>query len=188
MDLLLRPHHYLVVRSLIAGGLSTPFRDASAGVMVLFAVVHLDWLDEHKLAGQVLPTDDECVLATLRGIRRSHGTAPLRKVPATVEKIIAMAPTGRGRLSDIRDRALLLIGFGGAFRRSELVALDVTDIEEAVGGVLINIRHSKTDQEGRGTVIAIPRGAVACPVEALRTWLIAADITAGPLFRVSFIA
>jgi site-specific recombinase XerD len=137
----------------------------------------------HKLAGLPLPTDDERVRATVRGIRRSRSTQPERKTAATAEKIMAMAPLGRGRLSDLRDRALLLIGFAGAFRRSELVALDLSDVEEAAEGLRITIRRSKTDQESQGATIAIPRGAVACPVEAFRAWTMAAGITAGPVFR-----
>jgi integrase len=73
--------------------------------------------------------------------------------------------------------------FTCAFRRSELVALDVADIEETETGLLVTIRHSKTDQEGAGDVIAISRGDVACPVKALRAWLRAAGIEAGAIFR-----
>lgn len=115
----------------------------------------------HKLAGLPLPTEDERVRATLRGIRRSFGTAPNRKTPITADKTVAMAPIGRERLSDLRDRTLLLVGFAGAFRRSELVALNVEDID----------------------LVAIPRGTVACPVAALKAWVTAAGITAGPIFR-----
>jgi integrase len=82
----------------------------------------------------------------------------------------------------LRDRALLLIGFAGAFRRSELVTLDVVDIEEMTEGLRIIIRRSKTDQEGQGRTLAIPRGDVACPVKALRAWLEAAGIESGSLF------
>jgi integrase len=94
-----------------------------------------------------------------------------------------MAPIGRERLSHVRDRALLLVGFAGAFRRFELVALNVEDIEEISEGLRIKIRYSKTDQEGRGEVIAIPRGAIACPVLALMTWIASASIIEGPVFR-----
>ena len=76
-----------------------------------------------------------------------------------------------------------MIGFAGAFRRSELVALDVEDIEEVPEGLRVTIRRSKTDQEGKGAVIARPRGAVACPVTAFKAWIKAAGITAGPVFR-----
>jgi site-specific recombinase XerD len=137
----------------------------------------------HKLAGHAVPTDDERVRATVRGIRRSLGTAARRKAPATAERIISMAlGTGDG-LKGLRDRALLLMGFAGAFRRSELVALDCEDIEQCETGIKITIRHSKTDQEGQGTIIAIVRGSIACPVGALQAWRDAAGITTGPLFR-----
>jgi site-specific recombinase XerD len=94
-----------------------------------------------------------------------------------------MAPTACTRLSDLRDRALLLLGFAGAFRRSELVALDIEDIEEIKEGLRVLIRHGKTDQEGKGALIAIVRGAAACPVAADRTWVEAAKILTGPMFR-----
>ena len=107
----------------------------------------------HKLAGAPLPTDDERVRATMRGIRRSLGTARAKKTPATVERILAMAPIASERLADIRDRALLLFGFAGAMRRSELAALDLEDIEETPEGLRVTIRRSKTDQEVHGHVI-----------------------------------
>jgi site-specific recombinase XerD len=137
----------------------------------------------HKLAGHPVPTDDERVKATMRGIRRSLGTAPRKKAPATAERIIAMALTAGDDMKGLRDRALLLIGFAGALRRSELVALDVEDLEESELGFKVTIRHSKTDQEGAAQTIAIVRGSVACPVAALKAWLEAAGITKGPLFR-----
>jgi site-specific recombinase XerD len=137
----------------------------------------------HKLAGLPLPTDDERVRATLRGIRRTLGTAAVKKTPATAERVIAMAPLPGARLSSLRDRALLLLGFAGAFRRSELTALDFEDLEETADGLRVTIRQSKTDQEGRGVVIAIPWGRVACPVKALKAWLHVTGITSGPVFR-----
>jgi integrase len=76
-----------------------------------------------------------------------------------------------------------LIGFAGALRRSELVALNIEDIEEAPDGMKITIRHSKTDQEGAGQTIAIPFGKIACPVAALKEWITAAGISSGALFR-----
>src|SRR5262249_44870384 len=81
------------------------------------------------------------------------------------------------------DRALLLLGFAGAFRRSELVALDVADLEFCDGGLRVHIRRSKTDQESAGATIAIVAGSIACPVKAVRAWLDAAGIAAGPVFR-----
>jgi integrase len=76
-----------------------------------------------------------------------------------------------------------LFGFASAMRRSELAALDVEDIEETADGLRVTIRRSKTDQEGHGDVIAVPRGTIACPVAALKAWLEAATITEGSVFR-----
>jgi len=137
----------------------------------------------HRLAGFPLPTDAEGVKATMRGIRRTFGSAKVRKAPAVAAKMLGMVAKAPDKLAGMRDRALLLLGFAGAFRRSELVALDVADIEETEAGLRATIRHSKTDQEGQGVTIAIARGDIACPVRALRDWLGAADIDAGPLFR-----
>jgi hypothetical protein len=75
---------------------------------------------------------------------------------------------GGRRYEGPRDRAILLLGFAGAFRRSELVALDVTDLEFCEGGMRVHIGRSKTDREGAGDTIAIARGSVACPVKAVR--------------------
>jgi integrase len=88
-------------------------------------------------------------------------------------------------LVSVRDKALLLIGFAGAFRRSELVALQVEDVEWVDGGVMVMISKSKTDQEGAGQEIGIPYGSSTdtCPVTALQEWLRAAEITSGPIFR-----
>jgi site-specific recombinase XerD len=137
----------------------------------------------HKLAGVETPTDAEGVKATMRGIRRTFGGARNRKTPAVAAKMHSMVATAPEGLAGLRDRALLLLGFAGAFRRSELVALDVADIEENETGLLVAIRGSKTDQEREGVTIAIARGDIACPVRALRDWLAAAGIEVGPLFR-----
>jgi site-specific recombinase XerD len=137
----------------------------------------------HKLAGLSSPTDDERVKAVMRGARRTLGVAPVKKSAATADKVLAMvAGSGRG-LAGKRDRALLLLGFALAARRSELVALDVADLEECPEGLRVTIRRSKTDQEGAGAVVAVCRGAIACPVAAMKEWLTAAGITDGPVFR-----
>jgi integrase len=83
----------------------------------------------------------------------------------------------------VRDRALLLLGFAGAFRRSELVSLDVADLQFCDGGLRVTIHRSKTDQEGQGATIAIVPGSTACPVKAVRSWIEAAGLSDGPLFR-----
>ena len=137
----------------------------------------------HKLAGLETPTDAEGVKATMRGIRRTFGGARIKKTPAVAAKMLGMVATAPEGLLGLRDRALLLLGFAGAFRRSELVALDVADVAETETGLFVTIRHSKTDQEGQGETIAIARGDIACPVKALREWLDAAGIEAGAIFR-----
>ena len=82
-----------------------------------------------------------------------------------------------------RDRGLLALGFAGAFRRSELCALQVDDLVEVPDGLRVVIRRSKTDQTGEGQEVAIPRGCRLRPVEAVQTWLAAAEISTGPVFR-----
>jgi site-specific recombinase XerD len=137
----------------------------------------------HRLAGQASPTEDERVKAVLRGARRTFGVAPVKKAAATADKVIAMVVGGDEGLAWKRDRALLLLGFAMAARRSELVALDVADIEECPEGLRIFVRKSKTDQEGAGAAIAVCKGSIACPVQAVGEWLMAANITEGPVFR-----
>jgi site-specific recombinase XerD len=137
----------------------------------------------HKLAGREPPTNSEAVKATLRGIRRTTGSAPARKAPATADKVLAMVATAGMDLKGIRDRAILLLGFAGAFRRSELVALNIADLEFCDSGLRVTIRKSKTDQEGLGATIAVAPGSIACPVDAVRVWIGAAGISEGALFR-----
>ena len=137
----------------------------------------------HRQHGFEPPTNAEAVKAVLRGIRRELGTARQTKTPATHDLITPMMAACPATLIGIRDRALLALGFAGAFRRSELVALDMADLAEVADGLRVVIRRSKTDQEGAGQEIAIPRGHHIRPVETLQAWLAAAGITAGPVFR-----
>ena len=137
----------------------------------------------HQHAGHEPPTNAEGVKATLRGIRRTLGIARTRKAPATANETKAMARSVPDSLVGIRDRAILLLGFAGAFRRSELVALDVADIEPSDTGLRVTIRRSKADQEGEGAMIGIALGVTDCPARALMTWLSAAGIVEGPVFR-----
>jgi site-specific recombinase XerD len=138
----------------------------------------------HKLAGETNPIGDETIKATLSGVRRSIGSAPIRKRAATADIVLGMVGTlGDETLRQLRDRAVLLVAFASAMRRSELVAIEVEHLEWTAEGVMIRIPRSKTDQEGMGAAVAVPRGETACPVAALRTWLDAAGITEGPVFR-----
>ena len=116
-----------------------------------------------QLAAPAMPTDAEGVKATMRGIRRTYGSARVRKAPAVAGKMLGMVAMAPDKLAGLRDRALLLVGFGGALRRSELVALGVENIAETETGLLVTIRGSKTDQERAGATIAIARGDLACP-------------------------
>jgi integrase len=112
--------------------------------------------------------------------------APVRKAPLHATDIRALVATlDADRLGGLRDRVLLVVGFAGAFRRSELVALDVDDVAETTDGLVVTIRGSKTDQEGDGASIGLPYGSdpQTCPVRTLRSWLDAAGIVEGPVFR-----
>ena len=108
---------------------------------------------------------------------------PDGKAPATAGLTKAMARSTSSGLVGLRDRALILLGFAGALRRSELVALDASDLMRTENGLLVTIRRSKTDQEAEGTTIAISRGSQDCPVKAVEAWLRAASITEGAVFR-----
>ena len=137
----------------------------------------------HRAAGFEPPTNSEPVKAVIRGIRRSVGTKVTRKAPATAEALKKILKKIPETLVGKRDRALLLIGFAAALRRSELVALQVSDLERSPQGIVLHIGKSKTDQEGAGHQIPIPAGSKLKPVQALDAWLAAAAITTGPVFR-----
>ncbi len=121
----------------------------------------------------------------LRGLLRQHGRPPQKAAPLTLpmlRRLLATCDTSaRGR----RDRALLLFGFAGALRRSELVALRVEDVGVDAGGLRLRIPRSKTDPEGQGAEIGLPRGkhAETCPARAFEAWQAVARRKAGPLFR-----
>lgn len=138
-----------------------------------------------EAAGHENPTRHPGVRATWRGIRRAKGVAPAGKAPATTTTVRAMVQTLPEGVLGTRDRALLLLGFAGAFRRSELVALDREDIQVTSDGIVVTVRRSKTDQEGEGRKVGIPYGSfpATCPVRAVSAWLDAASIASGPVFR-----
>jgi integrase len=138
---------------------------------------------QHRAAGCDPPTASPAVREVLRGIRHTLGTAPGGKAPATADLIARMLAACPETLIGRRDRALLAFGFAGAFRRSELLALEVGDLTEVGDGLRVLIRRSKTDPEAHGQEIAIPRGSHLRPVEILQAWLAPAGISDGPLFR-----
>jgi integrase len=121
----------------------------------------------------------------MKGIRRTLGTAPAQKSPTLIEDIRAMVQATDAGLIGLRDRALILLGFAGAFRRSELVGLEVADCSFAKDGLTVNLRRSKTDQDGAGRKVGIPYGGnpETCPVRNVQTWIGEAAITDGTLFR-----
>jgi integrase len=141
--------------------------------------------EAHKAVGVEPPTSSGMVRNTLKGIRRSLGVAPAQKAPALTDDIRAMIGVADDGLIGLRDRALILLGFAGAFRRSEVVGLDVADLAFGHDGLTVNLRRSKTDQSGEGRKIGIPYGSNpdTCPVRVLQSWMEAAGIGEGPVFR-----
>lgn len=143
--------------------------------------------EAHKAATQPNPCQDPLVKQVTKGIRRQIGIAPKhRKTGLSTADIKAMVATlDPTKTIDIRDKAILLLGFATALRRSELVALNIEDIENHTEGLIVWKRRSKTDQEAAGQHIEVAYGtnAVTCPVRAYRTWTTHAHITTGPIFR-----
>ncbi|MGI8681416.1 MAG: site-specific integrase [Mycobacteriales bacterium] len=157
----------------------------------------------HVLAGQADPTDDPAVREVLRGLRREHGTAHRGAPPlwtSDVERIIDTTYTlndqtyGQGYgTAEVRDRALVLLGFTSALRRSELAALDTADLEPDPAGLIVHVRHSKTDTAGEGAYVGIPYASRPrlCAVLAAEAWIdrlaallgVTGDALTGPLFR-----
>jgi integrase len=145
----------------------------------------------HTLLGRDSPTRSPLIRATLRGIRRVHGSAQVQAKPITPSMLRVMTRARRGHCSirATRDRALLLVGFAGGFRRSELVQLTPSDLTFSRAGVAIMLRRSKTDPHAKGRLVALPSSAGdLCPVKALKAWLAVLqhrclDQEAAPLFR-----
>jgi integrase len=141
---------------------------------------------KHREAHLPSPHDAVEVERVLRGIRNAWGRPRNQKSPTVDAEVQQMADaTDPKTLQGLRDRALVLLGFTGAFRRSELVALDVAHLVEVPEGFLVRIATSKTDQAGEGQTIAIGRvpGSPYCPVQAVSAWRRVADIHSGALFR-----
>jgi integrase len=138
----------------------------------------------HRSRGFSNPTSVEVVKSTLRGLKRIKGTAQRQATPLIKEDLFVVLEAMGSRLKDVRDRALLLIGFAGGFRRSELIGLNCDDVIPVRQGLEVTLRRSKTDQNGAGRKIGIPHGRSQwCPVVALEQWLAASGITEGAMFR-----
>lgn len=130
------------------------------------------------------PTKGELIRLTFRGIRRRFGR-PQRRVAALAPNDLSAIILSLGQSAkDRRDAAILLVGFAGAFRRSELVAIDRNDVDIRDAGAVIVLRRSKTDQTGNGRTVSIPRlQGPMCPVAALERWLLVSHISEGLIFR-----
>jgi integrase len=146
------------------------------------------WLASLSKAHRALnvedPTKGELVRSVLRGIKRRYGKSPQLALPLTREILFDVLDAIPDDLRGVRDRALLLVGFAGGFRRSELVDLEAADVTKQDEGIIITLRKSKTDQTGQGRKIGIPfaRGR-HCAVKALGAWLERASAAEGPIFR-----
>jgi len=147
----------------------------------------------YTVAERPNPRQDQAVKVVYRGARRRVGVAPEQVaavLPSGLRAMVEALPSGPHHdLRSSRNRALLVVGFAGGFRRSELLALERSDLEKVPEGFRVKIRRSKTDQEGRGRVLGLPYGSVLaiCPVRALEAWLSLAGIESGPVFRsISF--
>ena len=139
----------------------------------------------HRSRGMTNPTSTELVKSTLRGLKRMKGTTQRQAKPLVREDLfLTLEATTGERLKDVRDRALLLMGFAGGFRRSELVGLNCADIELVRQGIIITLRRSKTDQNGAGRKIGVPYGRTRwCPVAAFEAWMKGSGIIDGSVFR-----
>lgn len=139
----------------------------------------------HKAKGVRLDTKAPVIAFALARIRREHGAASHGKAPITTAEIKAMMVKLPDTTAGLRDRAVILVGYAGALRRSEIAGLDADDVEVEPKGMVVTIRRSKGDQMGRGQVVGIAFGrrAATCPVRALQAWTRSAGIGSGPLFR-----
>ncbi|MGA8474909.1 MAG: tyrosine-type recombinase/integrase [Candidatus Cybelea sp.] len=141
---------------------------------------------KHRETGLDSPTAHEMVRRIVRGVARTNGCAQTRKSAVTLDHLRAMLLEVRGDgLKAKRDRAVVLLGFAAALRRSELAALHIEDLRFEKRGLVVTIRRSKTDQEAKGAEIAVPYvpNHSLCAVRAVKVWLEASAIAAGFLFR-----
>jgi integrase len=140
----------------------------------------------HRLAGHPFAAAHPVIRHTLRGIHRRHGRPARQAAALTTAEIKRLVATCRTQgLADLRDRALLLLGYAGALRRGELVAVEREHLDFTPEGVRLLVPRSKTDAAGQGATVGIPRGTKpeTCPVRALEAWLRASDCRYGPVFR-----
>ena len=145
----------------------------------------------HKTKGHYIDTKHPIIVENLMGIKRTNGSNQKGKKPLLIKDlkllIQAIDKSKEKNIRKIRDKALVLIGFSGGFRRSELVDIEHEDIEFVEEGVKIFVKRSKTDQSGEGMTKAIPyfENINFCPVKALKKWVVAAELKDGKIFNIS---
>jgi site-specific recombinase XerD len=145
----------------------------------------------HKTNGHYIDTKHPIIVENLMGIKRTNGSNQKGKKPLLINDlkllIKAIDQSKEKNIRKIRDKALVLIGFSGGFRRSELVDLEYEDIEFVTEGVKIFVKRSKTDQSGEGMIKAIPYfdNENFCPVKALDKWIVEAELNDGKIFNIS---
>ena len=145
----------------------------------------------HKTKGHYIDTKHPIIIENLMGIKRTNGSNQKGKKPLLINDlkllINAIDKSKEKNIRKIRDKALVLIGFSGGFRRSELVDIEYEDIEFVEEGVKIFVKRSKTDQSGEGMTKAIPYfdSINFCPVKALNKWVVVAELKNGKIFNTS---
>ncbi len=143
----------------------------------------------HKLKGHYLDTKHPIIIENLMGMKRKKGSIQIGKKPILINhlKLIINAIDEQkiDEIKKIRNRTLILVGFSGGFRRTEIISIDYEDIDFVEEGVKINLKRSKTDQFGEGLVKGIPyfNNEKYCPVTSLKNWIRLSKIKTGPIFR-----
>lgn len=140
----------------------------------------------HRVAGVVLNSRAGPIANVLEGFKREQGVKPLKQATPLLAELLkrVLEVYAKDTATHRRDKAILLIGFASALRRSEIVALDLADVDTVPQGVLLHLGRSKTDQHGKGELVAIHRGASSefCAVTALERWIETRGREPGPLF------
>ena len=143
----------------------------------------------HKLKGHYLDTKHPSIIENIMGIKRRKGSYQKGKKPILISDLRSIINVideqNNKEIKKLRDRSIILIGFSGGFRRNEIVSLDYEDLDFVIKGLKINIKRSKTDQFGEGSVKALPyfENSQYCPVVSLKNWINISKISRGPLFR-----
>ncbi len=143
----------------------------------------------HKLKGHYLDTKHPSIIENIMGIKRRRGSVQKGKKPLLINNLKQLINVidyqEKEEIKKLRDRSIILIGFSGGYRRSEIVSLDYDDLDFVKEGLKITLKRSKTDQFGQGSIKALPylNNHQYCPVIAVQKWLEKSKISSGPLFR-----